>query len=200
MKLNLIVLVAGFFLLQTLPVEAQQTFVKVLPESTVKLKGRTSIGGYSFTYKGDMVRAFKIGANSTNEQLISAFGDLQLEIEKFTSGNFLMNRDFRKLLKSKEHPICKIEVISISPKPGANEMPWQNGLSKVSVTIAGVKKTYLIPYKGESSTCGLRFKALQQINLRDFGLNPSDANRLVEIKDNCEVELCLVLQVTEEKK
>lgn len=200
MKLNIIVLIAGFLMLLVFPAAAQQTVVRVLPESTVKIKGRTSIGGYTFTYKGDVVRVFRLGATSTNEQLIAAFGDLRLEIEKFTSGNFLMNRDFRKLLKSKEYPVCKIEVISISPKPGANEMPWQNGMSKVNVTIAGVKKTYLIPYKGENSPCGLRFKALQQINLKDFGLDPSDANRLVEIKDNCEVELCLVVQINEEKK
>ncbi|POY35811.1 hypothetical protein C3K47_13750 [Solitalea longa] len=171
-----------------------QVLIKILPDSKVKIKGETSLIGYSFTYKGDLSRSFKVSTNFNKEQLVNSITGLQLEIEKFKSGNFLMDRDFRKVMKCDDFPYCKIELLSISAtsSSGLNV----TGQAKIAVTIAGIKKLYLIPFQLKETSSQLTINAIQPISFKDFGLNPAEVNKLVEIKDTCEVSLNLLIQIT----
>ncbi|POY35808.1 hypothetical protein C3K47_13735 [Solitalea longa] len=183
--------IVAIFLLCVVAGNAQQVLIKVLPESSVKIKGKTSLCSYTFKYKGDLARDFKVDPNFNTDQLIAAISGLQLEVEKFKSGNFLMDKDFRKVMKCKEFPDCKIELLSLSI---INNNPNVNGQAKIAVTIAGVKKVYLIPYQLKEESSPVAIHAIQPINFKDFGLNPK-VNKLIEVKETCDVMLDLLIQI-----
>ncbi|MCO4293625.1 hypothetical protein NF867_12185 [Solitalea sp. MAHUQ-68] len=190
MRLRLIGTIAALILLLIDVAQAQERLtIKILPESTIKITGRSSLGGYTFKYKGDLARVFQIPANANNKQVLAAIRAYQLEVEKFSSGNFFMNKDFRKVMKVESFPYGKIELISFQSDQNGN------GYSKIGVTIAGVRKEFLIPYHSSKEPYRFIISGSQPIRFNDFGLNPKDASQIVEIKDSCTVELNLVVQV-----
>ncbi len=84
----------------------------VITEKQVKVSGVTSIGKFTCDYCIDDMKDTLI-SNRTNRS-----GTLQftIPVDDFSCGNFMLNKDFRKTLKSDEYPSAKVKVSNLVKK------------------------------------------------------------------------------------
>lgn len=107
--LLLIVLVSLLMSESPKPMNASKLAIK---EKKISVHGKTSIGNFTCNYDN-------LGRSDT---LFVDFGhrtpDLIFDIvvEEFGCGNFILNRDFKKTLKSKEYPKARVRVGGLSKK------------------------------------------------------------------------------------
>lgn len=81
----------------------------VINEKSITVKGNTSLGNFECTYNvenlGDTLSFIN---NITKDQF-----RFDIPVGEFTCGNFLLNHDFRKTLKSKEYPKAYVKVTNL---------------------------------------------------------------------------------------
>lgn len=84
----------------------------VITEKQIKVSGVTSIGKFTCDYCIDDMKDTLI-SNRTNRS-----GTLQftIPVDDFSCGNFMLNKDFRKTLKSDEYPSAKVQVSNLVKK------------------------------------------------------------------------------------
>ena len=81
----------------------------VITEKQIKVSGVTSLGKFTCDYCLDDAKDTLI-SNQTNSS-----GTLQftIPVDEFSCGNFMLNRDFRKTLKSDDHPSARVRVSNL---------------------------------------------------------------------------------------
>lgn len=84
----------------------------VITEKQIKVSGVTSIGKFTCDYCLDDMKDTLI-SNRTNRS-----GTLQftIPVDEFSCGNFMLNKDFRKTLKSDKYPSAKVQVSNLVKK------------------------------------------------------------------------------------
>ncbi len=84
----------------------------VITEKQIKVSGVTSIGKFTCDYCLDDMKDTLI-SNRTNRS-----GTLQftIPVDEFSCGNFMLNKDFRKTLKSEEYPTARVQVSNLVKK------------------------------------------------------------------------------------
>lgn len=81
----------------------------VIQEKRVAVNGRTSIGGFTCRYSDRNVRdTLFVDFSTRTPDLV-----FDIVVDDFGCGNFMLNRDFKKTLKSKEFPKARVSVGNI---------------------------------------------------------------------------------------
>lgn len=80
----------------------------VIKEKSITVDGNTSIGGFSCTYNL---------AGQSDTLFINNLDEIpfcfSLPVPDFKCGNFMLNKDFQRTLKSEEYPEISVEVLSL---------------------------------------------------------------------------------------
>lgn len=99
-------------------------------------------------------------------------GNIHLDVQNFDCHNAIMTADLRKTLKSKEHPLLKINFISMNKYPNAdNKLEITKGM--VVIELAGVSKRFEVDYKTVSANKSfINFVGSRKVNFTDFNLVP----------------------------
>lgn len=113
---------------------------------------------------------------STWKDYLLSFEGLKLRypVRYFDCGFSAMNEDMQDLLKSKEFPYLYLEIHNIRIDPSNSEIELLNVAAQVSITIAGVTRTYdikdgMVQNRTEED---LTFRGNRLLKLTDFGLQP----------------------------
>lgn len=144
----------------------------LLSTKTFSVKGSTSVGKFDCDYK--LSTKDTLFLNQKNG--IS----YKLPVKEFGCGNFLLNRDFRKTLKEKEHPWVHITLSDV--KKTANSYQYT-----LELILAGKKKTFsnltLDPEKnGLKGSIDLKFS--------DFDLKPpSKLGGAIKVKEEVNISI-----------
>lgn len=81
----------------------------VIQEKRVAVNGRTSIGGFTCRYSDRNVRdTLFVDFSARTPDLI-----FDIVVDDFGCGNFILNKDFKKTLKSKKFPKARVRVGNI---------------------------------------------------------------------------------------
>ncbi|WP_293302943.1 YceI family protein [Pedobacter sp. UBA4863] len=189
-------LLGVFFLLFLKIVDEQEYQLIILPESSILLKGNSNVNKFTFTYE----KALKLGSNSVKAS--SAKNMLQLKNAKldaavtaFSSGNNLMDRDYRNMMNYRVYPNISIALNKINFVKNYNN---DNGtaLATVDITIAGEKRTDTLQFNYNKLKGIYRCSSSHPISLRDYKIKPlKKMMGLISLKDQLMVDMILYLKV-----
>lgn len=182
-----------FFMLG-LSIQAQSNMktreITILPNSSLSISGSTNINTFdcNFNIQSFKNQAFQVHYTDKNRVLHFKNSVLPLENKYFDCGNGKINKDFHKLLKTKEHPQILLKVKQINMSEG------EEATVTLSFTIAGIENDYQFPIE-ISWENQLRFKGDLQLNIKDFNLEaPSKILGLIVLEEEIEINFNLNIQ------
>lgn len=149
----------------------------LLSSKKFTVEGSTSIGSftckYDFQAKDTLFLSSKYGLSQ------------RVPVKEFGCGNFLLNHDFRKTLKAKEHPQVFIQLSEVR-KHG------ENYLYTLQLDLAGKKKTFqnlVLIKEGKNLAGDLELK------FGDFDLQPpKKLGGAIKIREEIKLSILLKIQ------
>jgi len=161
--------------------------VNVLPTTRLFINGEANVKKFSCVFNAhylDKEREVMYVLENNSIRFKNAV--LSLANEGFDCGHSAINKDFHKLLQTKEHPRILIELQKITL------LEDKKGRVEVIVSIAGKKKKYTIPIDIIASPVD-RYVGQLHLNIRDFNLDPpTKMFGLIVIKDEVEITFDLL--------
>ncbi len=147
----------------------------VITSKTITVYGQTSIGDFSCCYSQN-------GIQDTLTLNPSQRLDFQIPVDRFSCGNFLLNRDFRQTLKANEYPKTMVEATDFRAELGYI-------VCNIAVEIAGkvleFTEVQMDQHENKLETClSISF---QELDLKP----PSKLGGLVQVDDELSINFSL---------
>ncbi|WP_108425805.1 YceI family protein [Flagellimonas amoyensis] len=169
----------------------RETRVWVAPESEVVIIGTTNVNGFTCKYKVQELEVpVQLTYNDKVEQIQFKNAKLKLANDCFDCGGKAINKDFRELLKTEQHPQVELRLLHVDPA--------ENGGQKIGVgmeiTIAGVARKYetTLSCVQAGDIC---VNGTLDLLLSDFGLEPPrKVLGMIKVDNKIKVELSLKLK------
>lgn len=165
------------------------TSVLIAPESQLLIKGTTNVNNFQCEFNiKEIDKPIPLYYKVLDDKIIFEKARLILDTDCFDCGNKGMNKDFRKLLKSDEHPEIQLQLKEIHK----NKVNSANVI--VELRIAGKSKTYYAPitFKDQND---IRVSGALKVNITDFGLEaPKKALGLIVVSEHVEINFQLIFQ------
>ncbi|HSP11089.1 MAG TPA: YceI family protein [Salegentibacter sp.] len=161
--------------------------IEILPESSLSITGNTNISQFECEFDTVCFEQQSLTVHYSSQGDILDFKNsvLPLENTNFDCGNKRINKDFRELLKTENHPEILLKIQKI-------EMNGQNNAHvTLNFEIAGKNKNYRFPVKvtGDDQLC---FEGNLALNIKDFNLEaPSKMFGLVVIEEEISINFKL---------
>lgn len=87
----------------------------VINEKRITVEGNTSLGKFECAYNVETLKDTLFFKNNISTDLFH----FEIPVKEFSCGNFLLNNDFNKTLKSKEFPHAYVKVTNFKSKRGS---------------------------------------------------------------------------------
>lgn len=162
-----------------LPEDSAESIIVVKQAFTIE--GSTSVGDFSCTYELDQRDTVKIYSLPTESTSVA----YTIPSSSFECYNFLLNRDFKKTIKAKEHKEIKVKLSGFRKKGNYY-------LCNLELQLAGKDKLYedtLLKILGKELTGSLVVK------FPDFDLTPpKKLGGLVKVKEDIKISVALTMQ------
>ncbi|BDD03063.1 YceI family protein [Aureibacter tunicatorum] len=153
--------------------------------SSINIEGRSNVNSFNFEYENALSDTFQIVKEPSGD-LVFFDSILALKSESFDSGTKLMNRDFFKMIKSKEYPQIHLQL---------NRLIFVNGKGYLEVTIslAGEKNVYKLSLEDYIvKNNEFKVEGNLDLNINDFGLiPPKKAMGLIKVDNKVTVKIDL---------
>lgn len=168
----------------------EMTTIKVLPQSSLKIKGKTNISKFSCAFEiTNIDKPIQVNFEQQKDGLEFQNTYLILENDCFDCGNNMMNKDLRKLLKSDEFPYIQLSLKTVQAHTSA-----QVSSAKVDISLAGVTNTYTVPVHINQENL-TNLKGSLAIDIEDFNLEaPRKMLGTVKVSNLIEIEFDLKIQ------
>ncbi|HCD52754.1 MAG TPA: hypothetical protein DEQ34_09925 [Balneolaceae bacterium] len=160
----------------------------ILESGKLKINGTSNVNDFECVYDEEIEEDETKHYVDVQEATYEISGDeLILEVDSFDCGKKVINRDFRKTLKSDKYPNINVELVKVFRVDGA---PSQ---ADVAITIAEVTNTYRVTLhdvsiEEESAVIG----GTQIVKMTDFALTPPTALfGLIKVNDELEINFTL---------
>ncbi|XOV92971.1 MAG: hypothetical protein ACFHWX_22580 [Bacteroidota bacterium] len=168
--------------------------------SKLTIHGKTNVN----TFECELNQAFNheiLEVTSENSDLVIDFDGLVLKysIDKFDCGHEIMNKDFREILNSEEHPYFFLKINEIYIREETSEMEKLDVKSFVTISLAGVEQTKIIQdgvvINHDDQT--LTFKGSRSLQMTDFNIKPpTKFLGLVTVEDELIVSFEIQMRTT----
>ncbi|MBX2963112.1 MAG: hypothetical protein KF687_11420 [Cyclobacteriaceae bacterium] len=150
-------------------VHAQEYRIFIHPTSNVTVYGSTNINTFKFVYTEEIAMNRPVRVVQSEGVLRLSGGIINLKIRAFDSGNGMMNKDFRSMLKEEDDPFINVELKAL--KPDWKNEAWREGKADIIIKMNQVEKTYTVNCKVQNPG-SLLIYGRQRVQLIDFGLTP----------------------------
>lgn len=149
--------VFGFILAVTVSLFSTPREYVLISNKQFTVQGTTSIGGFKCNYQLNSKDTLMISRSNSRSNI-----SYTLPVKEFGCGNFVLNSDFRKTLKAKDHPEIKIDFFNLRSMS-------DHILCDLNILLVGQRKTFRnIILKQEKNT----LKGDLVLNFNDFDLTP----------------------------
>ncbi len=157
----------------------------VIKEKKITVEGNTSLGEFSCEY-GIVGKRDTLYLETSGPEHLYEF---EIKTEDFRCGNFLLNRDYQKTLKAKEHPTITVRVEHLT---SMNSHSMQGMLT---LTIAGKTQTMdQVPFKKSMLEGKESLQAAIELHLSTFELEPpTKLGGLIKTDDAMLVSVSLII-------
>ncbi|MFN3640059.1 MAG: hypothetical protein ACK4UK_04005 [Flavobacterium sp.] len=170
--------VFGFILAVSVSLFSTPKDFMLISNKQFTVQGSTSIGGFKCNYLVNSKDTLLIHQSNPKNSL-----SYTLPVREFGCGNFVLNNDFRKTLKAKDHPDIKIDFFNLRRN-------HDNLVCDVQIHLVGHQKMYKnLPLKQEKNL----LKGDLIMMFSDFDLTPPKKLGGM-VKVNEEIKLSIALQ------
>jgi len=177
-------------MLISLQVAGQEYHIYINPNSKVVVFGSTNVNQFSFKYTEIISIEKPVHMNLLKGILKLSDCNIDLKVKAFDSGNGLMNKDFRTMMKEEKNPFITVELLSITPV-WKEDGSWKDGKVDIEVEINEIKKRYTVKCTVENPG-SLLIHGQQKMLLTDFNLvPPSRMMGMVKVSELVELNLAL---------
>lgn len=157
------------------------------PKSTLIIKGKSNVHQFECDYNTyELSDSLKVNYKKHDNTIVFENTQLVLEKTEFDCGGKGINKDFHKLLQTKDFPHIKMNLkkVALSDKKTVN--------AEVSFTICEITKNYSVPISIYKHNNKMNFKGNIALSLQDFNLTtPKKIMGLIKVKDTIVVEINL---------
>lgn len=168
--------------------------IEIMPGSSLSISGNTNINEFECDFDTLCFEDQTITVNFSSKGDVLDFRNsvLPLRNNNFNCGNKRINRDFKDLLKTEEHPEILLKIKKI-------DLRKDKAHATLNFTIAGIDKDYTFPVEvtGDETMC---FNGKLALNITDFNLEaPSKVFGLIVIEEVININFNLNVQSQENK-
>ncbi|WP_194775666.1 hypothetical protein [Pararhodonellum marinum] len=150
----------------------------VIEEKMIAVEGQTSIGGFNCKYVEKGYDTLFV--DFENQKVPDLIFDIL--VDDFGCGNFILNRDFKKTIKSKEFPKARVRVRNLMTKKGKY-------YCDLSVNMVG-KRLDFEDLELERVSEGVKTHLV--LGFSDLGLEtPKKMGGLIKVEEELHLELIL---------
>lgn len=157
------------------------------PKSTLIIKGKSNVHQFECDYNTyELSDSLKVNFKKNDNTVVFENTQLLLEKTEFDCGGRGINKDFHKLLQTKDFPHIKMNLkkVALSGKNTVN--------AEVSFTICEITKNYSVPISISQHQNKMNFKGDIALSLHDFHLTtPKKIMGLIKVKDTIIVNINL---------
>ncbi|PQJ75509.1 YceI family protein [Polaribacter gangjinensis] len=157
------------------------------PKSTLIIKGKSNVHQFECDYNTyELSDSLKVNFKKNDNTIVFENTQLLLEKTEFDCGGRGINKDFHKLLQTKDFPHIKMNLkkVSLSGKNTVN--------AELSFTICEITKNYSVPISISQHHNKMNFKGDIALSLQDFHLTtPKKIMGLIKVKDTIVVNINL---------
>lgn len=174
---------------------AQEYQLKLLPESSILIKGNSNVNKFTFTYEKSLKPYSSISVEKNRNALILKNARIDAEVTAFNSGSNMMDRDYRNMMNYRTFPYISIVIHQINFLKIYNE---NNGTAEAvaSISIAGEKRLDTLQFNYCKTKEIYRCNSSHQLSLRDYKIKPlKKMMGLISLKDVLAVEMILYLKI-----
>ncbi|WGH75954.1 YceI family protein [Tenacibaculum tangerinum] len=174
---------------------SKSTTVVISNDSKLTILGYTNINTFECQLDFQFVNpTLDVGYEQRGKKISFRNANLKIANSCFDCGKKMMNKDFLKLLKTKQYPNIEILLNEI------DLISQQQALARVQLKIAGRKKEITVPIK-ISNEQHLSVQGCMDVKLSDFELEaPRKMLGLVVVSDAIEIHFDLNIKNKEIKK
>lgn len=156
------------------------------------IKGESNINEFSFIY-------YSVPENIGSTGLSGDSIVISIPVREFEASNSMMYKDFLDLMKENEHPCIFVTIakkqLESAIKNQAEPCP------EISITIAGVTRSYSIDCKVEKCSGNYYLKGTKVVKLSDFRLKPpARLLGLVRVNNEIAVNFGFIITFTPDTK
>lgn len=156
------------------------------------ISGASNINRFSFSYKPGNYSVINPFFSGNSGELIL----IEVPVKDFVASNPIMYNDFMDLLKADDYPLISITLSRDQPGPGKSGSEIFN--REISLTIAGVTRTYPVNCTVTSCTGNFFIKGSEIIRLSDFLIRPPERlGGLIKVHDEINVSFGFIVNFTE---
>lgn len=159
------------------------------PESTLIIRGKSNIHKFSCNYDTyKLTDSIKVRFEKQEKQMLFQNTKLLLEKTEFDCGGRGINRDFHKLLQTKDFPYITMKLKKVSfSDDHKNQVK-----TDLSFTICNVTRDYSVPIFISHQKNKMIFKGSISLSISDFDLEtPKKVLGLIKVRDTITVDLNL---------
>lgn len=181
----------GVSLLNT---ENQEVRWKVLPNSSINIKGSSNVNTFGCKAGGAISADMLHATMAKDKKSVTMKGAVSININQFDCKNRMLTNDLRKTLQADKYPEMKIHFLSLERMPLASE--GEDFLSgHVLIELAGQKKKFHLRYAFQRTQAGTTtLSGSRTFSFSDFDLTPpKKVGGLVKVNDDFDVSFTLVL-------
>jgi len=137
--------------------------IKIKKESEIVIKGKSNVNKFTCEYTTIISEGSNnITYNVVDDSYIITDAVLKISSKAFDCGGRLINKDFNKLLQTKEYPHILIEPTRIKKKNNTY-------IITTDIQIAGKEKTYSFEIQNNK---GDNYIGKLSLNIEDFEMDP----------------------------
>jgi polyisoprenoid-binding protein YceI len=157
------------------------------PKSTLIIKGKSNVHEFECDYNTyELSDSLRVNFKKHDNMIVFENTQLLLEKKEFNCGGRGINKDFHKLLQTKDFPNIKMNLkkVALSGKNTVN--------AELSFTICEITKIYTVPISILNQHTKMIFKGSIALSLQDFNLTmPKKIMGLIKVKDTIVVDINL---------
>ncbi|MGS2765251.1 hypothetical protein [Sinomicrobium sp. M5D2P9] len=147
------------------PFSEEKCVVRIGKGSELYLKGSANVRDFTCVYDRELLEtSVPVSFRKKQDRMIFDQALIRLENKGFGCGGKGINRDFHSLLQTETYPYIDLNLKEVTYKTGKTT-------ALISITIAGVIKTYNIPVQLDTEG-RLQCSGILPLDIRDFGLQP----------------------------
>jgi len=173
--------------------------VNLLNESTLIINGSTNMNAFTCRLEQDLSSdTLDVFASRASQSIRLQQAAVKVRAENFACGKRKITRDMHKTLKSDEHPYIVLNFTRVDYSvTDSLDYSIPEVQATAAITIAGVEKTYSIPFKNVAFEGDvLSFKGKKELQMSTFNLDPpSPLFGLIKVDDAVEVEFYLYIRI-----
>lgn len=161
-----------------------------LPKSSLVIDGKSNVNKFNCVYNSKKLNdTLMIRYEKKDKKYLFNNARLNLSNDQFDCGGKGINRDFHKLLRTKEHPFIQMRLKSVFLFDNKDSV-----VANIEYEINKIKKSYSVPISYSKKLNTIHISGEKKLNIKDFDLKPpKKLLGIIKVKENIGIHFDFII-------